>query len=58
MFAYDPGDWGSIPGRVIQNTEKMVPDTSLFNNQHYKVHAKGKLEQNRENSIVLPYILL
>ena len=43
-----PGDLGSIPGRVIPKTQKMVLDASLFNTQHYKVQIKGKVEQSRE----------
>ena len=33
MFANDLGDMGSISGRVIPKTLKMVIDTSLFNTQ-------------------------
>ena len=40
VFANGPGDWGSIPSRVISETQKMVLDTSLFNTQHYKVRVK------------------
>ena len=43
-----PGDLGSIPGRVIPKTQKMVLDASLLNTQHYKVRNKGKVEQFRE----------
>ena len=46
MFVNGPGDWGSIPGRVMPKTEKMVLDTSLLNTQH-KVRFKGKVEQSR-----------
>ena len=35
---------GSIPGRVIPKTQKMVLDASLFNTQHYKVRIKGEVE--------------
>ena len=42
------GDLGSIPGRVIPKTQKMVLDASLLNTQHYKVRIKGKVEQSRE----------
>ena len=35
----------------------MVLDTSLFNNQQYKVCIKGKVEQPRERSGALPYTL-
>ena len=41
VFANGPGDRGSIPGRVIRMTPKMVLDTSLLNAQHYKVWIKG-----------------
>ncbi len=37
VFANAPGDLGSIPGRVIPKTQKMVLDASLLNPQHYKV---------------------
>ena len=33
VFANRPGDLGSIPGRVISKTLKMVLDTSLLNTQ-------------------------
>ena len=33
VFANGPGDLGSIPGRVIPKTLKMVLDTSLLNSQ-------------------------
>ena len=48
VFANRPGDLGSIPGRVIPKTQKMVLDASLLNTQHYKVRIKGKVEQSRE----------
>ena len=41
VFANGPGDLGSIPGRVIPKTLKMVLDTTLLNTQHYKVRFKG-----------------
>ena len=55
VFARGPGDMGSIPGRVIPKTLKMVVDTSLLNTQQYKVSIKGKVEQSRERSSALPY---
>ena len=55
VFANGPGDLGSIPGRIIPKTLKMVLDTSLFNTQQYKVRIKGKVEQFRERSSTLPY---
>ena len=61
VFANGLGDHGSIPGQVIPKTlerkkkekKKRVLDTS--NNQHYKIHIKGKVEQSRERSGALPY---
>ena len=50
-------DWGSIHGRVIPKTQKMVLDTTLLNTQHYKVRIKGKVEQSIEWSSTLPYTL-
>ena len=58
VFANGLGDRGSIPGRVIPKTLKMVFDTSLLNTQQYKVGIKGKVEQSRERSSALPYILV
>ena len=49
-FANGPGDLGSIPGRVIPKTFKMVLDTSCLNTQQYKVRIKGKVEQSKERS--------
>ena len=54
VFANDPGVLGSIPGRVIPKTLKMVLDTSLFNTRQYKVRIKGKLEPYWERSSALP----
>ena len=58
VFANRPGDLGSIPGRVIPTTQKMVLDASLLNTQHYKVRIKVKVEQSRERSSALPYTLV
>ena len=52
---YGPGDMGSIPGRVIPKTLKMLLEASLLNTQQYKVRIKGKVEQSRERSSALPY---
>ena len=48
VFANGPEDLGSIPGRVIPNTLKMVLDTSLHNTQQYMVRIKGEVEQSKE----------
>ena len=50
VFANGSGDLGSIPGRVLPKTLKMVLDTSLLSTQQYKVRIKGKVEQSRERS--------
>ena len=55
VFANGPGDLGSIPGRVIPKTLKMVLDTYLLNTQLYKVSIKDKVEPSRERSSALPY---
>ena len=44
VFINGPGDLGSIPGRVIPKTKKMVLDATLLYTQHYKVRIKGKVE--------------
>ena len=55
VFANGPGDLGSIPGRLLPKTLKMVLDTCLLNAQQYKVSIKGKVEQSRERSDALHY---
>ena len=54
-FANDPGNLGSISGRVIPKTFKMLLDTTLLNTQQNKVRIKGKMEQFWERSSALPY---
>ena len=44
VFTNDPGDRGSILGRVIRKTPKMVLDAALLSTQYYKVRIKGKVE--------------
>ena len=58
VFANGLGDLGSILGRVIPKTFKMVLDTALLNTQQYKVRIKGKVEQYKERSSALPYTLV
>ena len=58
VFADGPRDWGSIPGRVIPKTFKMVLDTSLLNTQYYKVRIEDKVEQSWERSSALPCTLV
>ena len=54
VFTTGPRDRGSIQGRVISKTQKMVLDAALLNTQYYKVQIKGKVEQSREWSITHP----
>ncbi len=55
VFANGPVDRGSIPGRVIPKTFKMVLDTFLLNTQQYRVLIKVKVEQSMERSSTFPY---
>ena len=55
VFANGPGELGSLPGRVIPKTQKMVLEAALLHTQLYKVRIKGKVEQSRESSSALPY---
>ena len=48
VFFNGPGDWGSISGRFLPKTLKMVLDAALLNVQQYKVRIKGKVEQFKE----------
>ena len=44
MFANGPGNQGSILGRLIPKTLKMVLDIFLLNTQQYQVSVEGKAE--------------
>ena len=55
VFSNGPGDRGSILGRLIPKTQKMVLNASLLSTQNYKVRIKGKVEQSREWSSALSY---
>ena len=50
-----PGERGSIPGWVIQKTQKFVLDAALLNPLHFNVWIQGKVEQSREYSSALSY---
>ena len=58
VFTNGQGDLGSIPGRFIPKTLKMVLDTNFLNTQQYKVRIKGKVEQSRDRRSAIPYILM
>ena len=47
VFAIGLGYLGSILGRIIPKTLKMVLDTSLLNSQQCKLCIKDKVEQSR-----------
>ena len=49
-------EWVECSPKTLK--KKMVLDTSLLITQHYKVRIKGKEEQFRERSSVLPYTLV
>ena len=53
MFANGPGDLVSIPGRVIQKTQKWYLMPACLT-QLYKVCIKDKVEQSRERSSAFP----
>ena len=53
-----PGDRGSIPGRVIPETQKIVFDAALLSTQPYKIRINGKVKHSRERSSALPYTLM
>ena len=40
VFANGPRDRGSIPGRVIPKTQKMVLDAALLSTQYYEIRVK------------------
>ena len=40
VFANGLGDRGSIPGRVMPKTKKILLDVTLHNTQRYKVRVK------------------
>ena len=44
VFAYGPGDLGSITGRVIPKTLKMVLDVSFLSTQQYQARIKSKVD--------------
>ena len=54
VFANGSGDLGSISGRVIAMTQKMILDATLFNILHYKLRIKGQVEQSRERNSAFP----
>ena len=42
VFPNSPGDRGSIPGRVLTMTQKMIINAFLLNTQPFKIRIKGK----------------
>ena len=58
VFANGLGDRGSIQGRVMPKTQKIILDAALLNTQHCEVTIKGKVEEYREWGNTLPYPLV
>ena len=54
VFTNGPGDRGSVPGRVIPKTQKVVHDAALLSTQYNKVRIKDKVEQSWEWSCPPP----
>ena len=54
VFANGQEDRGSIAGRAIRKTQKMVLSAASLNTQHYKVRIKSKVEKSWERSSALP----
>ena len=44
VFAYDLGDWGSIPGLVFSKIKKIVLDATLLQTQHYGSRISGAIQ--------------
>ena len=53
VIANGTGDRGSIPGRVIPKTQKIVLDAILLNSDHYKVRIKEPSGHPRLQSTIL-----
>ena len=53
VFTNGPGDQGSISGRLIPKTQKMVLDAALLSTLYYKVKIKSKLS-NPVNGVAPP----
>ena len=55
VLANGPGNQGSVPGRVMPKTQKMILVATLFNSLLYKVRIKSEMEQSREKTSALSY---
>ena len=58
LYTNSLGERGSVPGRVLPKTQKILLDASLLNTQHYKVGIKDKVGQSRERISALSYTLV
>ena len=54
VFADRLEDQGSIPGRIIPKTQKVIFDAAYLNTKHYNVRIKGKVHQPTEWSKASP----
>ena len=50
--------WVQSQVESYQRLKEMVLDATLLNTLHYKVRMKGKVEQLRERSSAISYILV
>ena len=57
VFTNGLRDRGPIRGQVMPKTQKTVLDASLLNTQHYNVSIRGKVEESRQSSSVIPYYI-
>ena len=55
-MVWENGVWSQV--KSYQRLKNVVIDTTLLKAQHYKVRIKGKVEQSRERSSTLPYLLV
>ena len=44
VYTNGPGGQGSITGRVIPKTQKMLLDAALLSTQHYEIRINGKVK--------------
>ena len=57
VFTNDPGDQGSIPGRVIPKTQKMLLGAALLYTQYYDIYPTPPLGQDMAQGQFLSGVL-
>ena len=58
VFANGPEHQGSIIGRIIPKTQKMVLDAVLLKTQHIKVRIKGKVKLSKGRGSALGVVAI